>query len=825
MSTPPIPEPSAAPAPLTFSVALLSPPYGSLHYAASEWLPASLWEPGMRVAVPLGKSGTLRVGVVLAVGAEDVPEGVVIKEALWPLERTPLLSGEYLEMVRQLAVRHLSTPGAILGSLLPAGLRTTTIRLRVLGDGKPRTLRLKAVSGLGLEERVRLGDAWARGNVEVLDAAFNTDAQEMCTVTQDPPWPVRPSARRQLELLEYLWEKGAVGRTRLVKDLGGTAGQTLNALAERGLVFVGPPQHGTGAHATADANPREEGRKADVAVCPPCDTFDATCEDVLFRSDFALTDAQHEAVAEFTRALDAPFPETRLLYGITGSGKTAVYLELAAHCVRSGRSAMLLAPEVALACKMERAVRQQFAGLACFLFHGYQSATEREKTFRALASRTEPCLVVGTRSALFLPVPQLGAIVLDEEHDTSFKQDEGLVYQAKEVAHFRMQQGKGLLVLGSATPDVKTFYAVQQGHIPVARLADRVGGGTLPDVELVDIKNLSPTEGILAPQSLAALREVVGRGEQAVILLNRRGYAPLMYCLDCGAVARCPHCEIGLTYHKGRERLICHYCGYSTPFPAVCPSCKGLHYLPMGEGTEKLEEGLAHLLPPGTGILRLDRDSTRRPGRMEAILEAFARQEAQVLVGTQMLSKGHHFPNVTLAVVADGDLGLNMPDYRAAERTFQLLVQASGRAGRGEKAGRVFIQTRDPAHYCWRFVRTADYDGFFKEEIRRREQRRYPPFVRLALVRASYPVDWAPGMEWVESLTRLAREKGRACGVTVLGHTPSPLPLLRGRKRFQWAFKGQEWTAIRAVFHAMRTAAPRGGQLRLALDVDPVNML
>ena len=338
---------------------------------------------------------------------------------------------------------------------------------------------------------------------------------------------------------------------------------------------------------------------------------------------------------------------------------------------------LLLAPEVALALKLRRDASLALPDVPLYFFHGYQSAALREKTFRELAKRREPCLVVGTRSALFLPLPSLGAVVLDEEHDSSFKQDEGLTYQAKEVAWFRIAQAKGLLVLGSATPDLKTFYAVREAKIPVSTLPARVGGGTLPSIRLVDIRSMNCVESILAPETLSALKQTVEQGDQAVILLNRRGYAPLMYCIDCGKVARCPHCDIGLTYHKGRERLVCHYCGYSVPFPSPCPSCKGLHFHPMGQGTERVEEYIGTLLPPGGRVLRLDRDSTRRPGRMEEILESFARQEAQVLVGTQMLSKGHHFPHVTLAVVADGDIGLNLPDYRAAERTFQLLVQLS----------------------------------------------------------------------------------------------------------------------------------------------------
>jgi primosomal protein N' (replication factor Y) len=301
----------------------------------------------------------------------------------------------------------------------------------------------------------------------------------------------------------------------------------------------------------------------------------------------------------------ANLPASRLLYGVTGSGKTLVYIRLAAACLAAGRSVLLLAPEVALAHKLRRDVRAALPDAPVFFIHGYQSPARRDRLFRELAGRIAPCLVVGTRSALFAPMPDPGLIVLDEEHDASFKQEEGLSYQAKEVAWFRAGQARALLLLGSATPDVKTFYAASRGDIPVDRLPVRAGSGRLPEISLTDIRGVKPSDNLLAPDTLNALREVAARGEQAVILLNRRGYAPNMYCLDCGAAARCPDCDIGLTYHKARERLVCHYCGHAIPFPAVCPTCRGLHYLPMGQGTERLEEHIASILPPG--------------GRMEAM--------------------------------------------------------------------------------------------------------------------------------------------------------------------------------------------------------------
>lgn len=786
------------------SVALLSPPYATLTYARPTWWPEALCLPGLRVAVPLGQ-GALRAAVLLGSGKEqaDLPEGVDARPLAWPLESVPLLSPAYLEMVCQLALRQCRTPGDILGRMLPQGLRSAQARLRHFGDGKPRIYGIKALHTLPEEQRAALAAmlaGTAPGRADMLPPKGDAAEGEICVLRADPPWPVRPLATRQIAVLEHLLEHGSRTRRALLTALGSSAAPALDSLLQHGHVLIRPQDED------------EDNAETGMELLPPPPL------------PFALSAPQSAALEAFVLALDSGFAASELLFGVTGSGKTAVYLELAKACLARGRSMLLLAPEVALALKLRRDAQCALPGAPVHLYHGYQSPARRERLFRMLAERREPCLVVGTRSALFLPLFRLGAVVLDEEHDASFKQDESITYQAKEVAWFLVSQNQGLLVLGSATPDMKTFHAAQSGRLPMRRLSQRVGGGALPHIRLVDIGKQGGDDALLAPESEAALRDVLMRGEQAVVLLNRRGYAPLMYCLDCRKTARCPQCEIGLTYHKGRERLVCHYCGHSVPFPAICPHCKGMHYLPMGEGTEKLAEHLTALASPHGKVLRLDRDSTRRPGRMEEILESFARQEAHVLVGTQMLSKGHHFPNVTLALVADGDLGLNLPDYRAAERTFQLLVQSAGRAGRGEKPGEVLIQTRDAGHYCWEFIRRGDFEGFYAEEISRREKRRYPPFVHLALIRISHAVDQAEGAAALSALAAALRGLGREAGLGVLGPAPAPLALLRGRRRFHCLLKGNDWSLLRQVYaQALRRTDAR--VLRLSLDLDPVNML
>lgn len=832
-------------------VAVLSPPYAELSYVLPEYLPADSFAVGQRVAAPLGKG--LRVGVITAFTESDADTGFTLKPLAWPLEKKALLTGRYLDLAMQLAYRQNETPGRILASMIPAGLRTTQIRLRFFGPGKPRELRLKALTELPPADLALLGALWSAGNADICRADKNPLDAEVCLLTQDPPWPVRPAAKAQTALLEHLFERGAVTRRALGAALGKGAASTLAVLAGRGLVRVAPSDAYCG---TPEGTLPEDGAlPPGPPIEPPITTLsgksgaaDETGE-ARATTGFALTPHQRAAFEPLAEAAGRGEAETRLLFGITGSGKTAVYLELARQVLASGRSVLLLAPEVALALKLWGDVNAALPESDLphdrrLLYHGYQSRASRERTFRLLAEEgaavngeaaegvaggrgaAVPRLVVGTRSALLLPLADIGLIVLDEEHDASFKQDEGFVYQAKEVAWYRALRDRALLLLGSATPDVKSFHAVRQGAMPLHRLTERVGGGTLPEVRLVGIGKSSPVgrASLLAPDTLEALRGAVERDEQAVILLNRRGYAPLMYCRSCAAVAKCPQCDIALAYHKGRERLLCHYCGWSQPFPSPCAACGALDFLPMGEGTEKLEETLHAALPPGTGVLRLDRDSTRRAGRMEAILADFAARKASVLVGTQMLSKGHHFPEVTLAIVADADLGLNLPDYRAAERVFQLLLQSAGRAGRGGKRGEVIIQTRDPGHYCWEFVKRGDYEGFFEHEIALRKRRQYPPFVRLALIRISHPMNDENGPAAVNALGAELRREARRAGLTMLGPAPAPLPFLKGRKRWHCLVKGDDWRALRALYvHALESA--RKTPLALRLDLDPVNML
>ena len=790
------------------NLALLSPPFATLTYRLPD-SPRIDWTPGLRAVVPVGRS--LRAAVVVNLNALP-PDGVAIKDAVWPLEREPILDTQYLEMAKHLALRQSDSLGRILGSLLPVGLRSTKAMLRPSRPGLGLTaISLAALVKADDSTRALAANLFESGLAEIGRPDYAREPLYLCAC--DPPWPVRPGAKRQIDILELLHDAGRQSRRAIAERLGpastSASGGALGRLVALGLVAV-----------EQDAPPAPPNPETPPSARPP----------------LQLNPDQQRIIDALATVLSGEKGQAALLFGVTGSGKTRVYLELAARCLAAGRPALLLAPEVALALKLMREAAEALPGAPIVLYHGTLPQAAKETIFLGAGRPGPPKLYVGTRSALFLPVRRPGLIVLDEEHDASFKQDERLIYQAKEIAHFRIERSGGLLLLGSATPDVKTYQAAREGHAPLFVMNKRVGQASLPEIEFVSLlpEGAPATAKVaaggdpkrpLTPRAMELLRQTVAEGEQAIIMLNRRGYAPVMYCLSCEKPAKCPHCDLGLTYHKRRERLVCHYCGQATPFPSACPHCGCSHYLPMGLGSELLEERLSDLLPPGTGILRLDRDSARRTARMEEILADFAARKAAVLTGTQMLSKGHHFPAVTLVVAADGDLGLSLPDYRAAERTFQMLVQISGRAGRGDKPGHVLIQTRNPANPFWEFVKNADYAGFFAFELEKRRRYGYPPFVKLGLIRLSYPLSWGEGPALLGELATAIRRAGQHKNARILGPAPAPLPLIAGRLRHHCLIKAADWPAVRDVFAAAQRLVTPQSKMRLSLDLDPVDMM
>lgn len=764
------------------SVLLLSAPYSILTYVLPADLPPGMWTIGARVVVPLGASW--RVGILVETGV-SAPDARQSKPVFWAVDRTALFSSAYLDFIRDLSVRQMDAPGKILARVLPRALRELPVYRSVEG----RSIPLEALCPG--DNRQNMADAW-------LDQKFSPVQSQprrevFYSLVTEPPWSLRPGASAQLEILRYLDIEGTSSARKMAAHFGRSMAQPLRALLAKGLV-----------------------REVETQYPAPEKCSDEVCA-------VTLNGGQRQAVSAFWAEQMSMQGRSALLFGVTGSGKTAVYLDLAGKFVASGRHVMLLAPEVAIALKLYGDVQAAMPGAQTLLYHGYLNPAEKMRVFMAAAGGNGPFVVVGTRSCLFLPL-EPGLIVLDEEHDASFKQDEGLVYQARELAYGRITRSRGLLLMGSATPDVKVFHAARRGDVTMQVLKDRVGETQIPAIELVDLRATPPEHGPFSTVVRDAMLETIQAGEQVIILHNRRGYAPVLYCESCSEPLKCPSCHVSLTLHKRRELALCHYCGHSVLFPAKCPGCQSSNFLPLGAGTERLEEFLRQELPRDTQVLRLDRDSVRRAGVMQETLAAFAEQKAQVLVGTQMLSKGHHFPGVTLVVVVDGDLGLNLPDYRATERSFQMLVQVAGRAGRGERPGRVLIQTRNPGHYCWKYVRDNDYEGFYEQEIRLREVMSYPPFVKLALIRLTVPFDM-PADELLTTFGARLRTVGASMGIRVLGPASSPLATLRNRRRFQCLLKGDNWAAIRGLCAEMRKMIQKDKNVRMSVDLDPVDML
>lgn len=541
------------------------------------------------------------------------------------------------------------------------------------------------------------------------------------------------------------------------------------------------------------------------------------------------TTAQSAAVSAVNEAIRARQPEIFLLYGATGSGKTEVYLRALERCLAEGRRGIVLVPEISLTLQTVAAVHARFPGRTAVLHSGLTLGERYDEWLEIASGRAS--VVIGARSAVFAPVPDLGLIVLDEEHETTYKQDDVAPrYHAREVAIRRGQLERAAVLLGSATPSLESFHRAMTGEFRLLELPGRLDGRRLPPVRIVDLREeLAAGNRTIFSRALQdAVRDRLARGEQAILFLNRRGHSTFVLCRECGLVLRCPYCEVSLTHHAAERRLRCHYCGYTRPVPDICPNCKSRYIRYLGIGTQKIEEEAGKFFP-GARLLRMDVDTTRRKGAHAAILRAFAAGEADILIGTQMVAKGLDFERVSLVGVVSADTALNLPDFRAAERTFQLLTQVAGRAGRGHLGGEVIIQTYNPEHYSIVAAAAHDFQGFFRQEIELRRELGYPPFGHLLNLTLSSRDEVALSAAADSLAARLleSRQNGNMAEITLLGPCPPPLARLRGVHRRQITLRGP---AIGELLRLARQGLERWGPgrregVRLAVDVDPHSML
>ncbi|MEO5338604.1 MAG: primosomal protein N', partial [Magnetospirillum sp. WYHS-4] len=532
-----------------------------------------------------------------------------------------------------------------------------------------------------------------------------------------------------------------------------------------------------------------------------------------------LSDAQDVAAADLAAKVADGFSVT-LLDGVPGSGKTEVYFHAVAEALRRGRQVLVLLPEIALTAQWLDRFRDRF-GAPPAVWHSDLAMGLRRQTWRAVAEGRAG-VVVGARSALFLPFANLGLVVVDEEHDAAFKQEEVVIYNARDMAVVRARLGEIPVVLASATPSLETVVNVRQGRYGLSHLPDRHAGAELPGVALIDLIKAPPPRGHwLSPPLVDALKATFALGEQAMLFLNRRGYAPLTLCRACGHRFQCPRCTAWLVEHRQAKRLLCHHCGHAVRMPERCPSCQAEDSLAAcGPGVERLGEEVARLFPDVRHLIAAS-DTVTGPKAAAELVRRIEDHEVDLVVGTQIVAKGYHFPMLTLVGVVDADLGLEGGDLRAAERTFQLLYQVAGRAGRAQRPGRVLLQTTMPNHAVMQALAAGDRERFLEVEAKGRQEAGMPPFGRLAALIVS-----GEELSAVEAVARaLGRAAPREEGIQVLGPAPAPLALLRGRHRYRLLLKARKDVNVQAVLQAWLAAVPHSRKLRVQVDVDPYSFL
>lgn len=774
--------------------------------------------PGCRVLVPFGARKL--AGVVLRV--HDEPPEAEPRQLLRLLDAEPAFDADLLELGRWVAHYYCAPLGEVLRAMAPlaADVRHTRIWAltqkgldvtRQLGlDGETgdpagqilRALEARPLSEATLERKVKgarkiLASLERKGLVEAETSAAQRDPLRAPASKLLVEFAARPAEgvrlpRAERELLAYLELHPGAHRLAPLEQAVKGASQAARALARKGLARL--------AYELAAGDPSWA------------------------RPRHTLTAPQQQAFDAIRQALEARRYQAFLLHGVTGSGKTEVYLNAIEAALSMGRGALLLVPEIALTPAVAGQFHARFGGQVAILHSAFNDA-ERAAQWKRLRSG-EARVGVGTRSAVFAPVRDLGLIIVDEEHDQSYKQEETPRYNGRDVAVVRAQRAGAVAVLGSATPSLESRYNVDRGKYALLELPGRIADRPLPSVEIIDMREefLETRQNALFSRRLRdAIAAKLEAGEQTILLMNRRGFSSAVSCRSCGERLQCVHCAIGLTFHRRDNRLLCHYCNYAQRVPKVCPKCGSEYLYFLGSGSEKVEDELRRLFPEAR-VARLDRDTAAGKNQYERILGGFREGAFDILVGTQMIAKGHDIPNVTLVGVINADIGLSLPDFRAAERTFQLLTQVAGRAGRHHLPGLVLIQTNAPDHYAIRCAAAQDYAKFYEKELEFRRLMRYPPFCAMANVLVRAPEQ--------EAAMRLAGEAAQVLGpsgdgVKILGPAEAPVPRLKSEYRYQILIKALSRPRLNQMLQALRRHASEAKwpATALVVDVDPVTLL
>ncbi len=720
-------------------------------------------EPGMRVAVPFGRRPV--AGVVLERHRREPPPDIRVKKVIDALEDAPIFPEELLSFIVRASEYYLFPIGEALRAAAPALRNDALTRVSKRGPFSD-----KQIKGESLATRK---ETFVRRTEREIQKALG---------------------KRQQAFLQALG--AAETSLSTMREHVPSARSVMTGLAKRGLVTF-----------------EEREVQADPFFSDPVERDTPP----------ALTDEQTRAVDELVSALDDPAARPYLLQGVTGSGKTEVYLHVIAEAIARGKGALVLVPEIALTPQLSTRFRARFGDRMAVLHSGL-SPRARDVAWHAVREGRIR-LVVGARSALFAPICDLGVIVVDEEHDSSFKQEEGFRYHAREMAMLRAHRAGAVCILGSATPSLETRHRAEQGKIQRLELRTRPTGQALPSIEIIDLERHRSGPGgdaFLSGPLHRALRDGLERGEQSILFLNRRGFSPALRCRACGEVQECLICSVSLTLHRRRNTLRCHYCDFVRPPAHGCSTCKATDFEELGVGTEQLEASLLESFPKAR-VRRMDRDSVNSK-TLTNLLAQMRSREIDILVGTQMVTKGHDLPGVTLVGVILADQALHFPDFRAAERTFQLLSQVAGRAGRGDRAGHVFFQAYQQDHPAIHFAARHDYEGFYQRELGTRRELGYVPFSHLVAVRVDAG-DEGVARNVCDRLARRARAVG-GDAVHVLGPAPAPIARVRGRYRFRILLRAKERRALRRVAVDLAARIDDGvAPARAHIDVDPNSML
>ena len=767
-------------------------------------------EVGMRVHVPFGKANRLIQGIVLGMEQENDTEVADddLKEIAEVLDFSPVLTEEQLWLAEELRKSVFSYKISILKAMLPGFLNSSYDKILYPLEGLSQEDRHRlfgsqeslAFSSLDLEKQAEMMRLTRKGLLKLEYQAVDqkkVKTQSWVEVNLDKleKLEISKRAKKKLELREYLLAHPAT--VPLADLLEYYSREQVNFFVEHGAVTIVQ---------------KEVQRSA------------AYFEGIESNQALELNPEQKQACEAVVGAIGKEHPPF-LLQGITGSGKTEVYLQIIQGALDMGKTAIVLVPEISLTPQMTERFIARFGDKVAILHSGLSNG-EKYDEWRKV-ERGEAQVVVGARSAIFAPLKNLGVIIIDEEHEASYKQDSNPRYHARDVALLRAQYNQAALVLGSATPSLESRARAGKGVYQHIRLTQRANPlASIPEVQLIDFRDyIGQNEASnFTPPLIEAIRDRLDKKEQVVLMLNRRGYSSFVMCRECGTVDTCPNCDISLTLHMDTKTMNCHYCGFSKEIPHVCPNCQSRSIRYYGTGTQKAYDELAELFPEAR-ILRMDVDTTRKKGSHQALLEKFGKGEADILLGTQMIAKGLDFPNVTLVGVLNADTALNLPDFRSSERTFQLLTQVAGRAGRAEKAGQVLIQSYNPQHYAIRFAKEQDYEGFYAYEMGIRRQLGYPPYYFTIGITLSHKKE--------EEVLRRAYEvmeilrSGLSDASIILGPTPKPIARTHNLYHYQILIKYRLEDELASTLNQVLalTQERENSELRLSIDHEPQQFL